>query len=49
MPTDSEVVEGHEACCELAVEEVVRRVDGTYARVSVVIGIHAETERTSAP
>jgi len=46
---DAQVVERDAAGGELAVEQIVRRVDGAQARVSVVVGVHANAERTLGP
>lgn len=40
-----QVVEGDETCDELAVEKVVRLVDGAQAPVRVVVRVRAEAER----
>lgn len=47
--TDAQIVVRNQAGGELAVEEVVRLVDGAHARVRIVVGIHAEAERIVVP
>lgn len=49
MQTFLEVVEGDQAGGELAVEIIVRLIDGAQARESVVVGVHAEAERLVLP
>mgnify|MGYP005984056739 FL=1 len=46
---DPQIVEGDQARGELAVEEVVRGVDGAHAGVGVVVGVHAEAEGSGGP
>lgn len=47
--TYSQVVEGDQSRGELAVEEVMCRVNGAQTGVRVVVGIHAEAEGTVVP
>lgn len=47
--TNAQVVVRDQAGGELTVQEVVRLVDGSHARVRVVIRVHAEAERLIVP
>lgn len=47
--TDPQVIISDQTGSELAVEEIMRRVNGTDARVGVVVGVHTETEWPGAP
>lgn len=47
--TYSQIVIGDQSRCELAIEEIVRCIDGPYAGVGVVVRVHAETEGVIVP
>lgn len=47
--TDSQIVISDEASYELAVKQIVRRVDSAHAVVRIVACAHAEAERTCCP
>ena len=46
---DPQIIISDQTGSELAVEEIMRRVNGADARVGVVIGVHTETEWPRAP
>lgn len=47
--TDPQIVERNQSGGELAVEKVVRLIDGPHTRIRIVVGIHAEAERLVVP